>query len=159
MRSDSTALSERRELGPVWLTGVASLLLFAGLAWYLAPLDPGVLALQFAFAPDAFARVVHAWPPEHVLRYRQHLPVDCLLLAVYGAFGHLLASRSRLFSTWARPSRLAATWALPLAAVFDAAENALHWWLTESPRLGVALPYVVAAACATFCETSPLASN
>ena len=134
----------------VWATGVASLLLFVALAWYLAPLDPGVLALQFAFTPRAFAQVVHAWPPEHLLRYRVHLPLDVVLLAGYGAFGYLLASRSRIFASYTRPVRFGATWALPLAAAFDAAEDALHWWLTESPRLGVAWPYLVSAVCSTL---------
>jgi hypothetical protein len=134
----------------VWLTGIAALLLFAGLAWYLAPLDPGVLALQFAFTPRAFAQVVHAWPPEHLLRYRSHLPFDCLLLASYGTFGYLLATRSGLFVHASRPIYIAAAWALPLAALFDAAENALHWWLTEVPRFGVVLPYFVSATCSTL---------
>ncbi|MGZ3247774.1 MAG: hypothetical protein ACXU61_11940 [Croceibacterium sp.] len=134
----------------VWLTGIASLLLFSGLAWYLAPLEPGVLALQFAFTPRAFAQVVHAWPPEHLLRYRSHLPFDCLLLTCYGSFGYLLASRSRLFAGCTRSTRTAAALALPLAAVFDATENALHWWLTEVPRFGVVLPYVASAVCSTL---------
>lgn len=133
----------------VWITGAASALLFAGLAWYLAPLDPGVLALQFAFTPRAFAQVIHGWPPEHLLRYRIHLPFDLLLLSGYGAFGYLLASRAGLFATYTRPIRVGATFALPVAAIFDAAEDAFHWWLTESPRLGIAWPYVVSAICST----------
>jgi hypothetical protein len=134
----------------VGFTGVAALLLFAGLAWYLAPLQPGVLALQLAFTPRAFAQVVHAWPPEHLLRYRSHLPVDCLLLASYGTFGYLLASRSGLFVQYSRPFRIAATWALPLAAICDATENALHWWLTTMPRFGVVWPYFVSATPSTL---------
>lgn len=134
----------------VWFTGAAALLLFAGLAWYLAPLEPGVLALQLAFTPRAFAQVVHSWPPEHLLRYRAHLPFDLLLLASYGSFGYLLASRSGLFVDYRRSIRTAVSWALPLAAIFDAAEDALHWWLTEIPRFGVFLPYFVSATCSTL---------
>jgi hypothetical protein len=134
----------------VWFTGVAALLLFAGLAWYLAPLQPGVLALQLAFTPRAFAEVIHAWPPEHLLRYRSHLPVDFLLLASYGTFGYLLASRSGLFVQYPRSFRIAAAWALPLAAICDATENALHWWLTAMPRFGVVLPYFVSATSSTL---------
>ena len=130
----------------VWLTGIAALVLFAGLAWYLAPLDPGVIALQFAFTPKAFASIVHAWPPEHLLRYRMHLPVDVILLVCYGSFGYLLASRSALFARRSPAARAAAAWALPLAAAFDAAEDALHWWLTEVPRFGATLPYALSAA-------------
>lgn len=131
----------------VWFTGMVSLCLFAGLAWYLAPLEPGVLALQFALTPSAFATVVHAWPPDLLHRYRAHLPFDCILLLCYGSFGYLLASRSKLFARYSRTARSAAIWALPLAATFDAAENALHWWLTEVPRFGVTLPYLTAALC------------
>jgi hypothetical protein len=142
--------AEARTVRLVWFTGVATLLLFAGLAWYLAPLQPGVLALQLAFTPRAFAQVVHAWPPEHLLRYRSHLPVDCLLLASYGTFGYLLASRSALFAQYSRSFRIAAAWVLPLAAIFDATENALHWWLTAVPRFGVVWPYVVSATSSTL---------
>jgi hypothetical protein len=130
-----------------WFTGTASALLFAGLAWYLAPLEPGALALQFAFTPKSFATIVHAWPADHLHRYRAHLAVDCILLACYGSFGYLLAARSALFAGYSSIARTAATWALPLAATLDAAENALHWWLTEAPRFGVTLPYTAAALC------------
>lgn len=133
----------------VWLTGLASLGLFAGLAWYLAPLEPGVLALQFAFTPRAFAAIVHAWPSEHLERFRTHLPLDCILALGYGCFGYLLASRSTLFARYSATVRNAAIWALPLAATFDAAENALHGWLTAVPRFGVTLPYAAAALCST----------
>ena len=94
-----------------WVTGLASLVLFTALAWYLAPLEPGVLALQFAFTPRAFAEVIHAWPPEHVHRYRLHLPFDFLLLTAYGTFGHSLAFRSRLFASDTRTTRVGANWA------------------------------------------------
>jgi hypothetical protein len=85
-----------------------------------------------------------------LLRYRSHLPLDCLLLACYGTFGYLLASRTRLFAQYARSVRKATALALPLAAVFDATENALHWWLTEIPRFGVVLPYLASATCSTL---------
>lgn len=133
----------------VWFTGIASLGLFAGLAWYLAPLEPGVLALQFAFTSRAFAAIVHAWPPDHLERFRAHLPIDYLLLLGYGCFGYLLASRSALFARYSATVRRAASWAPPLAAAFDAAENALHGWLTAAPRFGVTLPYAAAALCST----------
>ncbi len=141
----------------VWLTGIAALALFAGLAWYLAPLEPSVIALQFAFTPKAFASVIDAWPPEHWLRVRLHLPVDFLLLACYGSFGYLLAARSAHFARRSPAARAAAAWALPLAATFDAAENALHWWLTDVPRIAAALPYALSATCASLKWTLLLA--
>jgi hypothetical protein len=134
----------------VWLTGMAALALFAGIAWYLAPLTPNVLALQFTFSPRAFANVVHVWSPEQLARFRWHLLPDCALLASYGAFGYLLVSRSALFTHQRPMLRAAALWSLPLAAAFDAAENALHWWLTGAPRFGVELPFLASGLCATL---------
>jgi hypothetical protein len=107
----------------VWLSGLAAAVLFAGIAWYLAPLQPGVLALQLAFSPRAFGAVIHAWSADDLQRYRAHLPYDFLLLVSYACFGYLL----------------------PLAAACDATENAFHWWLTEVPRFGIAWAYGVSA--------------
>lgn len=132
----------------VWLSGAAALALFAGIAWYLAPLQPNVLALQLAFSPRAFAEVIHAWSADDLLRYRAHLPYDVLLLLCYGSFGWLLAARTGLFAARPVAWRRCAMWLLPLAATFDATENGFHWWLTEVPRFGVAWVYGVAAACA-----------
>lgn len=39
---------------------------------------------------------------------------------------------------------------LPLAAGFDAAENAFHWWLTEMPRFGTPHTYLYTTACSTM---------
>ncbi len=134
----------------VWLTGIAVLALFIGLAWTLAPLEPGIVALQFAFTPSSFAAVVDAWPAEHLARYRAHLPVDGLLLACYGSFGYLLALRSTIFARCSPAVRVAVRWALPLAAAFDAAENVLHWWLIEASRPGVPWPYALSATCSSL---------
>lgn len=127
--------------------GIAAAL-FIGLGGYLAPLEPSVLALQLTFTPRAFGTIVHVWPPEHLARYRAHLPVDMLLLAAYGAFGWLLATRTALWAGAATTWRRLATWALPLAAVFDALENVLHWWLTASPRFGLPAVYALAGGAA-----------
>jgi hypothetical protein len=134
----------------VWLCGLVALTLFAGLAWYLAPLQPGVVALQLAFTPQAFGRVVHAWPPQHLQRYLAHLPVDGLLLASYGAFGYLLVTRSRLFASGPDSLRRVARWLLPAAALFDAAENTLQAWLASAPRFGVPWAYALSATCSSL---------
>lgn len=130
----------------VWFTGCLAAALFVGLAWALAPLTPGVLAIQLAFTPQAFASIIHVWPPEHLNLYRAHLAADVLLLASYGAFGYLLATRSRVFAGSPRFLRTLATWALPLAALFDAIENALHGWFTAEPRFGLDVLYAAAGA-------------
>lgn len=128
----------------VWASGLIALALFAGLGWYLAPLEPGVVALQFAFTPTAFAEVLSHWSTEDLLRYRRHLPVDVLLLVAYGMFGYLLVTRASVWDARSPSVRRLAMWCLPLAALCDAAENALHGWLTNAPRL--ADPWVYAAS-------------
>ena len=133
----------------VWACGLAALALFAGLALYLSPLEPSVVALQFTYTPRAFAMIVHAWPPEDLARYRAHLPVDGALLVAYGAFGYLLATRTGAFAAVGARARALAAWTMPLAAAFDAAEDVLHAWLTAAPRFGVPGAYAISVACAT----------
>lgn len=140
----------RRAVPVLWIAGAAAPVLFVGLAWYLAPLDPGIVAIQFAFTPKSFAAIVHAWPPQHLLRYRAHFPFDFVLLACYGAWGYLVATRTALFADRTAPCRTAAAFALPFAAIFDAAENVLQLWLTAAPRFGVPLPYVISTICSAL---------
>lgn len=132
----------------VWISGLAALLLLIGLGVWLRPLEPGVVALQLSFTPQAFAQVVHAWPPEHLARFRAHLPVDGLLLLAYGFFCHGLATRSRVFRPLGARGRALATWAGPAAALCDAAENLMHAWLTAAPRFGQAPWYALSGGVA-----------
>jgi hypothetical protein len=133
----------------VWLSGLATAALAGGIAWYLAPLTPSALALQFAFTPRAFGEVIHFWSPEQLQRFRAHLPMDCLLLLSYALFGYLLAQRTQVFQALGAAGRRWATWALPLAAAFDVTENACHWWLSEVPRFAITWPYLLATGSAT----------
>jgi len=137
----------------VWLLGVLALALFLGLAVFLAPLEPGVLHLQFAFTPRAFGQIIHVWQAEGLARFRAHFPADFVLALSYGAFGFLLAQRSGAFGAQAKWAR----WLLPLAAAFDGAENVLHLWLTAAPRLDVFWPYPLAATAASLKWTLLLA--
>lgn len=132
------------------LLGLASAALFVGLAVWLAPLEPGIVQLQFATTPKAFAAIVHAWGADGLQRYRAHFGADFALLACYAAFGWRLARRTRAFAALPARARALAAWALPAAALADAAENALHLWLTAAPRLGTTWPYALAAACAAL---------
>ena len=136
----------RRAVVPA--VGLLTLALFVALYLFLRPLRPGVLALQFAATPRAFGAVVHAWGPEGLARYRAHLPWDFVLLGAYAAFGWLVARRTALFDTLATRWRALAAAALPLAALFDAAENLLHAWLTAAPRFGLAWLYALSATTA-----------
>ena len=130
----------------VWISGLTALALLAGFFWYLAPLDPGALALQFAFTPRAFGQIIHFWSPADLARYRSHLPVDVALLIAYGTFGYRWATRTGVAATLAPAFRRVLSWLLPAAACFDALENALHWRLTEVPRFGVAPLYALSGA-------------
>lgn len=134
----------------VWASGVVAAALFIGLSLYLAPLRPGAIALQFAWQPQTFGAIVHLWSPEDLVRYRTHLVVDGALLLAYAAFGWLLATRSGVFLSLAPTARLFARLCLPLAALFDAAENAFHWWLTEVPRFDTPSTYVLSTTCSTL---------
>lgn len=133
-----------------WALGLLSAALFGALALYLAPLQPGVLALQLAATPRAFGAIVHAWGADGVARFRAHLPWDCLLLAAYGAFGWVLARRTALFARCGRRTRALAAALLPAAALADAAENGLHGWLTAAPRFDAGAAYAAAAGAAAF---------
>ncbi len=113
-------------------TGALAIALFVGIGVYLVPLDPSFLHLQFAFREQSFNAILSAWQPNGLARYRSHFPADFLLLAAYGAFG-LQFGRERAPALVALPVLAAClTWALPLAAVADATENALHLVLTSA---------------------------
>lgn len=113
----------------VWTTGVLALALLLGLAAYLAPLQPPLVALQLTFSHTAFDAVLQQWGPQGVALFRSHLGPDYLLLLAYGAFGYLLVQRSRLFVGSALPLALW-RWTMPLAAAADAVEDAVHWAAT-----------------------------
>ena len=134
----------------VWASGVLAAALFIGVFMYLLPLKPGVIALQFAWHPQTFGEIIHLWSDADLARYRSHLPVDCVVLLVYAAFGWLLATRTTVFLPLAASMRLVARLWLPLAAVFDAAENAFHWWLTELPRFDTPATYLLSTACSAL---------
>ena len=131
----------------VWLSGAVSLVLFGAIAWYLAPLKPGIFALQLAFTPRAFGAIIHFWSADDLARYRAHLPFDFGLIVAYSVFGYSLASRTKLVSGLTRFWSSFSLWCLPAAGAFDVAENVLHGWLTEVPRFDVPLVYAVSASC------------
>lgn len=135
---------------PVWASGALAAVLFVGVSVHLWPLRPGVVALQFAWQPQAFGGIIHFWSEADLARYRSHLPVDMATLLAYGAFGWLLAGRTRFFEALAPAGRTFARYCLPLAALFDAAENGFHWWLTAMPRFDAPLTYLASTTCSTL---------
>lgn len=118
--------SARSSLLPLWAATLAFAVSQANLARLLAPLDPSLFALQLAFTPDAFWRVVDAWGPAGVAAYRAHFPYDFLHPFLYGVFGYLTATRTSLLPRRTPALGRAARCALPVAGLCDLAENALH---------------------------------
>ena len=94
----------------VWLAGGAALALLCALGVYLAPLQPNILALQFAFTPRAFGEVVHQWTGEPLHRFRMHLVADYALLVSYGLFGYLLSTRTQVFHAFEGRRQRWVTW-------------------------------------------------
>jgi hypothetical protein len=135
----------------LWFSGVSAAVLFAGITWYLAPLNPSILSLQLSFSPRKFGEVIHAWGPEGLERYRQHLPYDLALLLAYGVFGYMLATHTRVLASLSPAVGRSVKWLLPLAAAFDVVEDTLHWWLTASPRFGIPELYALSAG-ASLCK-------
>lgn len=127
----------------IWSVGLSALALFAVIAWYLSPLEPGIVALQFSFSRQSFQLILDAWGPEGVALYRSHFTADFALLICYSALGYLVAENTRLFRRQSAVRRLG-TWLLPAAALSDALENVLHLHLiADGPEVD---PLYVAAA-------------
>ncbi|MBE2263134.1 MAG: hypothetical protein IAE92_10360 [Burkholderiaceae bacterium] len=135
-----------------WTLGLLALGLLIGLGWWLRPLQPDIMALQLAFSAPAFRSVLEHWGPQGLALYRAHFGADFVLLILYGAFGWRLATHAALFKVLSPRRRRWAAAMLPLAALADAAENALHLLLTTPVAL--AMPpqagwIALAAVCAS----------
>ncbi len=135
-----------------WTLGLLALGLLIGLGWWLWPLRPDIMALQLAFSAPAFRSVLEQWGPQGLALYRAHFGADFVLLILYGAFGWRLATHAAFFKVLSPRRRRWAAAMLPLAALADAAENALHLLLTTPVAL--AMPpqagwIALAAVCAS----------
>ncbi len=121
--------------------------LLAGMGWYLLPLKPNMVALQFfVFTPAEFHAILDAWGPQGVVRFRNHLPVDGFFLLCYCALGYLLVLHTGLFSQWSGGQRKAVALMLPIAAAFDAVENLLQWHLSALVAPAEPLWYAVSGS-------------
>lgn len=134
---------------PVWALGLASVALFMGLGWYLQPLQPNIVALQFTYSPSAFQTVLDAWGVQGVQRFRLHLVIDDVLLLCYGAFGYLLVRRSAWFRGFSPANQRRVAMLMPLAALCDAVENLLHGYLTGESVAAAPAVYGVAGVAAS----------
>jgi hypothetical protein len=136
--------------------------LFLALGVHLHPLEPSIVVLQFTFSEAAFQAVLRAWGIAGVALYRSHFPADFVLLLCYGTWG-IVQGRAWAGRARGRTHAAGLVWTLPLAAVADAVENAVHlslmddqggtaaWWYAAAGGaaalkwLGIVL-FIVAAA-------------
>jgi hypothetical protein len=130
----------------VRVLAAATALLFVAMALYTSPLDPGIPAIQFTFTEAGFRSVLNAWRPADA-RFRAHFAIDFPFLACYGALGHLLTRRTRLFRGVTQRTKSLLAVSLPVAAAADAVENALHlYFLYGSSPIAQALFFAAGVA-------------
>lgn len=129
--------------------GLAALAVFLGIAMYLAPLEPGILRLQFCFTASSFEGVLHQWQAQGIARYRAHFPADGVLLVLYGAFGFAYGRQRVAAQAAHRAVIWLLVWSLPFAALADAGENALHLLLTDGRPAAAPALYALAGLAAT----------
>lgn len=127
------------------LSALLLLVSHAHLTVMLAPLDPGILAIQFAFTPQAYWHIIDLWGASGLGLYRAHFAFDNIHPFVYGAFGYLLIARTRLFD--GSRLRRAAMLLLPIAGLFDLAENAAQIYLLGQAHGLDSIVIAVSATC------------
>ncbi|WP_146139329.1 hypothetical protein [Simplicispira suum] len=135
-------------LRPLYL-GLAALAVFIGIAVYLAPLEPGILRLQFSFTASSFQGVLEQWQAHGIALYRAHFSADFVLLVLYGAFGFAYGRQCAAARAMHRRLAWLVVWSLPVAALADAGENALHLLLTDGRPAAASTLYALAALAAT----------
>jgi len=129
--------------------GLAALAVFIGIAVYLAPLEPGILWLQFSFTASSFQGVLQQWHAQGIALYRTHFPADFVLLLLYGAFGFGYGKQRVAAQAMHRTVAWVVVWSLPVAALADAGENALHLLLTDGRPAAALTLYALAGLAAT----------
>lgn len=134
----------------VWFFGLSAAALFAGIAIYLLPLEPSVASLQFTFSESAFMAVLHSWQADGIARFRAHFVADYAMLVCYGAFGYTFARRTLLFGSSSHGRKRLLSWLLPLAALMDAIENALHLYLISAASHATVALFPAAGVVATL---------
>lgn len=132
----------------VWFFGLSSLALLLGLGFYLAPLQPSLLALQFTYSQQAFEFVTAQWGSQGVALFRSHLYPDFALMACYALYGVATVRCTRLFQMRFVPPIF---WyaIMPLAALADMLENCLHLAITAPQAQPAAWWYLAAGVCVT----------
>jgi hypothetical protein len=133
----------------VWLAFLAYLVSQIHIAVLVAPLKPTLLALQLAFTSERFWQVLHLWGPQGLALFRSHFVFDLVHPLLYASFGYL-AGRSKLFAGLSVKRQATYAVMLPLAAMFDYAENLSHWALLSFEPLTGGVLIGVASFCAAL---------
>ena len=131
------------------LLGFAALAVFIAISMHLAPLEPGILWLQFAFTAPSFQGVLQQWQAQGIALYRAHFPADFLLLGLYGTLGFTFGRQRAAALGTQRTAAWLLVWSLPIAALADAGENTLHLLLTDGRPAADPALYALAGLAAT----------
>lgn len=134
------------------LTGLVSVVAAVSqlhLVYLFGNLRPNIISLQLSFSAVRYWGILSAWGADGLQVYREHFAADMLHLCIYALFGHVVATRGGLFAEYeARASgRLAAL--LPLAALFDLAENLLQLHLLAGPFGAPSVAIPLSAVCSS----------
>jgi len=116
------------------------------LARIIGPLDPSFFAMQFAFTPSRFAKILAAWGPDGVARYRSHFAYDLIHPLIFGPLGWVAVKTSPFVDGLSIPTERVLRWLLPIAAGFDYIENSCQLRLLSLP-LGTADFLIPVSAC------------
>ena len=131
----------------VCLATLAFVVSQANLGYLLHQLRPNIFVLQLSFQSDRYWAVLGQWGEAGLRSYRAHLPWDFAHLFIYAAFGYVLATRAGLFGDPDSPAARRTAWMLPLAAVFDLAENLFQVHLLGGPFGAESLAIPLSACC------------
>lgn len=122
----------------------------ANLVLILAQLHPSIFSIQLSFTPEAFWRVIEQWGASGLAIYRSHFLFDNVHLFIYGAFGYLVVSKTSLFVSMKPVLYRLILLMLPVAALFDLAENAAQLYLLSQPPAFHSLLIPISAICSVF---------
>lgn len=123
----------RRSLLLTGLAGVAVVVSQVHLAYVLGDRHPNIICLQLSFSAERYWGILGAWGAEGLQAYRRHFAADFVHLCIYALFGHVLATRGGLFPDCDTRASGRLACLLPLAALFDLAENLLQLRLLAGP--------------------------
>ncbi len=117
------------------------------LGYLLHQLRPNVLVLQLTFDADRYWAILQAWGDDGLRAYRAHFPYDFAHLFIYALFGRVLATRAGLFAPDEAWAARCCAWLLPVAALFDLAENLLQLHLLAGPAGAPDVAVPLSAGC------------